>query len=157
MKEIESSLFRIESQMASKEWIIAQFGNPQKIIEILESIRTLLKSHDELTMKHFEIIEDNLLSLQGIAKKAPEPIRTELLEKISTIESNLPLTPKMKQLEEIVKEAGEISYIELANKLGITESALRGFLTLCIRRGVKIQRFEKNGKGWVRFLESQPA
>jgi predicted ArsR family transcriptional regulator len=60
----------------------------------------------------------------------------------------------MKKLEDIVKEAKEISYTELANRLGITESALRGFLTHCIRRGVKIQRFEKLGKGWVRFIDS---
>jgi predicted ArsR family transcriptional regulator len=60
----------------------------------------------------------------------------------------------MKLLEDIVKEVGEISYTELANKLGITESALRGFLTQCIRRGVKIQRFEKLGKGWVKFVQS---
>jgi len=154
IKEIESSLVRIESQMASKEWFIAQFGDPKKIIELLESIRDILKTHDDLTMKHFEVIESSLSSLQGIAKKAPEPIRTEMLNQLNIIESNLPLTPKMRQLEDIVKNVGEISYAELANRLGITESALRGFLTQCIRRGVKIQRFEKLGKGWVRFVQT---
>jgi hypothetical protein len=154
IKEIESSLVRIESQMTSKEWFIAQFGDPKKIIELLESIRDILKTHDDLTMKHFEVIESSLSSLQGIAKKAPEPIRTEMLNQLNIIESNLPLTPKMRQLEDIVKNVGEISYAELANRLGITESALRGFLTQCIRRGVKIQRFEKLGKGWVRFVQT---
>ncbi|MEM5836195.1 MAG: hypothetical protein QXR09_00950 [Candidatus Aenigmatarchaeota archaeon] len=154
IKEIESSLVRIESQMASKEWFIANFGDPKKILELLESIRDILKTHDELTMKHFEMIESSLLTLQGIAKKAPEPIRTQMLSQINLIESQLPITPRMRQLEEIVKEAGEISYTDLANRLGITESALRGFLTNCIRRGVKIQRIEKNGKGWVKFVSS---
>jgi hypothetical protein len=154
IREIESSLVRIESQMASKEWFIAQFGDPKKLIELLESIRDILKAHDNLTMKHFEMIESSLLSLQGIAKKAPEPIRTEMLSQINLIESQLPLTPKMRQLEDIVKDAGEISYTELASRLGITESALRGFLTQCIRRGVRIQRFEKLGKGWVKFIQT---
>jgi hypothetical protein len=154
IKEIESSLVRIESQMASREWFIAQFGDPKKIIELLESIRDILKTHDDLTMKHFEVIESSLSSLQGIVKKVPEPIRTEMLNQLNIIESNLPLTPKMRQLEDIVKNVGEISYAELANRLGITESALRGFLTQCIRRGVKIQRFEKLGKGWVRFVQT---
>jgi hypothetical protein len=154
IKEIESSLVRIESQMTSKEWFIAQFGDPKKLIELLESVRDILKAHDDLTMKHFEIIESSLSSLQGIAKRAPEPIRTEMLSQINVIESQLPLTPKMRQLEEVVKDVGEISYTELANRLGITESALRGFLTQCIRRGVRIQRFEKLGKGWVRFVQN---
>jgi predicted DNA-binding transcriptional regulator len=140
--------------MTSKEWIITQFGDPKKLIELLESIRDILKTHDELTLRHFEMIENSLISLQTIARKAPEPIKTEMLNQINLIESQLPLTPKMKLLEDIVKEVGEISYTELANKLGITESALRGFLTQCIRRGVKIQRFEKLGKGWVKFVQS---
>ncbi|MEM2742303.1 MAG: hypothetical protein QXS37_02945 [Candidatus Aenigmatarchaeota archaeon] len=152
IKEIESALVRIESQMASKEWFIANFGDPKRILEILESIRDIVKSHDELTMKHFEVIENSLLSLQGIARKAPEPIRTQMLTQINLIESQLPPTPRMRQVEEIVKEVGEMSYTDLANRLGITESALRGFLTHCIRRGIRIQRIEKNGKGWVKFV-----
>ena len=154
IREIEASLVRIESQMTSKEWFIAQFGDPKRILELLESIRNILKTHDELTMRHFEMIESSIYSLQGIAKRAPEPIRTEMLNQINIIESNLPLTPKMRQLEDIVKDAGEISYTDLANRLGITESALRGFLTQCIRRGVKVQRFEKLGKGWVKFVQA---
>ncbi|MEM5879038.1 MAG: FeoC-like transcriptional regulator [Candidatus Aenigmatarchaeota archaeon] len=152
LREIESSLVRIESQMVSKEWLVANFSDQKRVLEILESIRDILKVHDELTMKHFEMIETSLLSLQGIARKAPEPIRTQMLTQINLIESQLPLTPRMRQLEEIVKEAGEISYTDLANRLGITESALRGFLTQCIRRGVKVQRLEKGGKGWVKFI-----
>jgi hypothetical protein len=154
IREIESSLVRIESQMISKDWFITQFGDSKKVIELLESIRNILKTHDELTMKHFEMIESSLFSLQGIAKRAPEPIRTEMLNQINIIESQLPLTPKMRQLEDIVKNAGEISYMDLANRLGITESALRGFLTQCMRRGVKIQRFERAGRGWVKSTQS---
>jgi hypothetical protein len=152
IKEIESSLVRIESGMASKDWLIARFGDQSRVLELLESIRNILQQHDDLTMKHFEMLENVIYSLQGIAQKAPEPIKTEMLRQIGVIESQLPPTPKMEQLINIVKQRGEISYTDLAVHLGITESALRGLLTLTIRRTGAVERFEKAGRGWVRPL-----
>lgn len=154
LKDIESSLVRIESQMTSKEWFIAQFGDQKRALELLESIRDILKLHDDLTMKHFEMVENLIFSLQGIAQKAPEPIRTDMLKQIRVIEAQLPPTPKMRQLANVVKQAGEISYTDLASALGISESALRGLLTLTIRRTGSVQRFEKDGRGWVRPVSS---
>jgi len=39
----------------------------------------------------------------------------------------------------------------LATKLSISESALRGLLTLTIRRGAPIERVNTYGRGWVRY------
>ena len=150
LREIESSLVRIESRVPTKDWFELQFGDQKKVVELLESIRNLLQVHDNLTMRHFELLEKSIYSLQGIAMKAPEPVRTEILRQINVIEAQLPPTPKMLQLIDIVKQASEVSYTDLANRLGITESALRGLLTLTIRRNGPVQRFEKEGRGWVR-------
>jgi predicted ArsR family transcriptional regulator len=58
----------------------------------------------------------------------------------------------MISLISIAKEQGEISYTDLANKLNITEDALRGLLANTMKRTNKIERFAKDGRGWVRFL-----
>ena len=57
----------------------------------------------------------------------------------------------------ILQEKGEISYSELSQMLGITESALRGLLSTMSKRLIdqKIERFTKNGKGWVRLKHSE--
>jgi len=150
LRDIERSLVRIESSMPSRDWFTIEFGDQKKVVELLESIRNILKIHDDLTMKHFEMLENTIYALQGIAQKAPEPVKTEILKEIRSIEANLPPTPKMQQLITTVKQAGEINYTNLANALGITESALRGLLTLTIRRTSAVQRFERDGKGWVK-------
>jgi len=150
LRDIERSLVRIESSMPSRDWFTIEFGDQKKVVELLESIRNILKIHDDLTMKHFEMLENTIYALQGIAQKASEPVKTEILKESRSIEANLPPTPKMQQLITTVKQAGEINYTNLANALGITESALRGLLTLTIRRTSAVQRFEKDGKGWVK-------
>jgi hypothetical protein len=153
LRDIERSLVRIESSMPSRDWFTIEFGDQKKVVELLESIRNILKIHDDLTMKHFEMLENTIYALQGIAQRAPEPVKTEILREIKTIEANLPPTPKMQQLINIVKQ-GEINYTNLANALGITESALRGLLTLTIRRTGAVQRFEKDGRGWVKPIST---
>jgi len=153
LRDIERSLVRIESSLPSRDWFAAEFGDQKRVVELLESIRNILKIHDDLTMKHFEMLENTIYALQGIAQKAPEPVKTEILREIRTIEANLPPTPKMQQLINIVKQ-GEINYTNLASALGITESALRGLLTLTIRRTSAVQRFERDGKGWVKRVST---
>lgn len=145
LKEIESSLARIESLMVTKDWFKANFDD--KTPEIID----LLKSHHNSSETHFQAIERSLMSLHATAERAPPEIKTELIKQIEAIESNLPLTPRMQKLVYIVKDSNEISYDELASRLGITLDSLRGLLTLTTRRTNKIQRFEKENRGWVRF------
>jgi archaellum component FlaC len=146
IKEIESSLNRIESQMVSKDWFAFQFeDHTPELIDVM-------KQHEENDQKRFEAIQNLLNSLQKTAERAPEPIKTDLFRQIQTIESQLPLTPKMLDLLNVVREFKEISYNDLADKLNITQNALRGLLSLTVRRTNKIERFEKDGKGWIRFV-----
>jgi hypothetical protein len=60
----------------------------------------------------------------------------------------------MEELVSLVKSSKEISYDELAAKLNITISALRGLLSTTAQRTNKIERFMVDGKGWVRFKEA---
>jgi len=145
IKEIESSLIRIESNMVTRDWFTNQFED--RTPELID----ILKKHDENMQKRFESIENSLDLLKKIAEKAPEPIKTELLGGIRAIKIQLPLTSKMKQLISIVREAKEISYEDLRLKLGITRSALRGLLSNTLKRTSEIERFNINGRGWVRY------
>jgi type I site-specific restriction endonuclease len=146
IKEVESSLSRIESHMVTKDWFTSQFeDNTPELVE-------LLKEHDEKQEKRFETIQSLIQSLQKTAEKVPEPIKTELFGQLKAVEAELPLTQKMRDVLKAVKEAGEINYTDLAAKLNITEDALRGLLSNTMRRTDKIQRFRRNGKGWVHFV-----
>lgn len=145
LREIESSLLRIESQMPSKDWFLTNF------VDRTQELINLFKIHEENEQNRFETIQNLLDSLSQTARKAPEPVRTELFEHIKVIEGQFPITRKMQQLISVVEEFKEISYSELALKLCISESALRGLLTLTIRRTNSIERFDKFGRGWVRF------
>jgi DNA-binding CsgD family transcriptional regulator len=145
LKDIESSLSRIESQIVTKDWFLSQFED--RTPELVD----LLKKHEENDQKRFEAIQNILISLQKTAERTPEPFKTELFQEIKAIEQQLPLTPKMAELLEIVKESKEISYDELHQKLGISISALRGLLSNMAKRTDQIERFERNNKGWVRY------
>jgi len=147
LKGIESSLNRIETQMPTKEWFISQFED--KTPELVD----IFKKHEENEQKRFKAIQNILNSLRKTAEKVPEPVKTELVRRIKTIEDQLPLTPKMNKLLEVVKEAGEISYNQLHLRLNVSISALRGLLANMVKRTKQIERFKKDGKGWVRYKE----
>lgn len=147
IKEIEYSLSRIETQMVTRDWFSSQFNDQ------LQQIINILRSHEQNSEKRFELIANSLESMRQIAQSTPEPLKTGLIQQIRSIESQIPLSPKMEGLLLVVEEFKEISYEELANKLGITVSALRGLLSNTIRRTDKIQRFVKDGKGWVKYID----
>jgi|SRR3989304_3057541 len=150
IRSIEDSLSRIESQMVTKDWFSVTFeDNSPKIIEKLDKI-------DQNTAKIVENIEKILKSMEMTVFHAPEPLKTELYGHIQAIQNQLPLTPKQQMLIFVVKEVKEISYTNLANRLGITEDGLRGLLSITIRKAnlaSVMERFERNGKGWVRYKQ----
>ncbi|MEM5794416.1 MAG: hypothetical protein QXS48_00745 [Candidatus Aenigmatarchaeota archaeon] len=149
LKEIEASLNRIETQMVSKDWFLSKFEIP---LMTVNEIKEILKQHDENMSKRFEIIQNSIESLKKTAEISPEPIKTEIMTQIEKIESQLPLTPKMEEVLAIIKECKEISYKDLAQKLGWKDtSGLRGLLSNMAKRTDKIERFEKDGQGWVRY------
>ena len=148
LRTIESSLVRIESQMITKDWFDLQFGRDMK------ELINILKQHEDREQTRFEIIQNSLNSIRGVAKSLPQPIKLKLYEQVQAIESQLPPTPRMKEIINILEEYGEMSYEDLSKKLNISISSLRGLLANMMRRTNKIQRFEKDGKGWVRIINS---
>lgn len=148
LKAIESSLVRIESQMTTKDWFDLQFG--QNIKELID----VLRQHEDKEQLRFEAIQNSLNSLRALAKLTPQPIKTQLYEQIQDLESQLPLTQRMREIIEITKQAREISYEDLAKKLNLGISGLRGLLSIMVKRTNDVKRFEKDGKGWLRFTGS---
>jgi len=142
LKSIESSLTRVESQMPTKDWFSTQFED--KTPELIE----ILKKHEENEEKRFELLQ-NLLASGKLSERS-----AELILPSSFPLGELLLTHKMQILVSIVRESREISYKDLANRLGLTVSALRGLLSNTLIRTNNIERFRKDGKGWVRYLES---
>lgn len=145
IREIENSLQRIESQMTSKDWFLSQFK------ETIAGLVNILREHELNEQKRFEALQNSVNSLRLIAQISPEPIKSKLFTEIGTIEAQLSLTPKMKELLQIVKDSSEISYEDLCQKLGISVSALRGMLTNMTKRTGNIERFEKDNRGWVKY------
>jgi leucyl aminopeptidase len=150
LREIESSLIRIESQMITKDWFSSK--SEKQTPQLVE----IMKQHDENEQKRFEAIQNSLNSFRSIAQVSPEPMKSELFQEIEKIESQLPLTGKMKEVLQIVKEVGEISYDDLAKKLNLTEvSGLRGLLSNMVKRTDQIERFERDRKGWIRHKKTE--
>lgn len=139
IKEIESSLSRIESQMTTKDWISSKFeGNITELV-------TLMKKHEENEERRFEAIQNSLYELLGAAK-------TEAIPKVEPA-VKLPLTSRMREILQIIKQAGEMSYEDLAMKLNLEKvSGLRGLLSEMVKRTNEIERFTKDRKGWVRYI-----
>lgn len=143
LKSIENSLERIELGMINKEWLLNTLN------EHLIPLAKKLEEHELNSEKRLQTLIELINSIYNLSQKVPEPLKKEFLSQIRKAENQL--TPKMKQLVSIVKETKEISYTDLATKLSISESALRGLLTLTIRRGAPIERVNTYGRGWVRY------
>lgn len=145
LREIENSLIRIESQMITKDWFSMEVK--EKILKLLE----IAKKHEEEEEERFKALQSALSNLRSLAGSAPEPIKSEMFKQIETIESKLPLTSKMMEVLQILKETKKISYNDLSKRLGISVSSLRGLLTNMARRTSEIERITKDGQGWVRL------
>jgi plasmid maintenance system antidote protein VapI len=152
---IEDSLARIETLMPSKEWISLNLTPKlEEIQQTVLNLRDVLSSHERNEEKRFEILLEAITKLKTTASSLPEPVKTEILSTVKTLKSAA-LSPKMQQILEILKERKEISYNELAEKLGITTDGLRGLLSRMIKVCDEIERFERDNKGWVRLKAIQ--
>jgi hypothetical protein len=150
LRSIESSLIRIETQMPTRDWFNLQFG--QALRELID----VLRQHENKEQLRFDAIHNSLSSLRSIAGTSPQPLRDQIFRQIQDIESQLPLTPRMRQIIEITKQRGEVSYEELAQMFNLDgTSSLRGLLSNMMKRTKDIERFEKDGKGWIRYIGSK--
>ena len=155
-KNIEESIFRIETNLVTKDWIKNEFSEYyKKLIESIRSVFESIKEYEKGIEERLLSIESTLNKIEEITKNIKDEAKEKILEEISEIRKNLPLTPRMKRILEIVKEKGEISYEELSGILGISVSALRGLLSEMCRRTTDVERFERDNKGWLRFAGSK--
>ncbi len=133
IKEIETSLTRIETLMATKDWVHNQLN------EFSEKMSLILKSQEENDQKRFDALRNQLI--------LPH-------KEFTPNQSTLPPTPKMQGILQVVKEYKEISYKDLASIMGITVSSLRGLISNTLARTDKLERFKIEGKGWLRIKEN---
>lgn len=135
IKEIESSLGRIENQMPTKDWFSVKL--------------------DESVVKRLDLMQSSLNELLHQAQEIPEPHRTVLTTQIQKIQAQIPLSSKMSELLTTVKTMKTVSYEDLSQRLGVKVSALRGLLSDTLKRTDLIERFRKNNKGWVRYKAAE--
>jgi DNA-binding CsgD family transcriptional regulator len=152
---IEDGIERIEISMPSKEWITMNIlPKIEQVQQAIYNIREILMDHERNEEKRFEVLLEAINKLKTMALSLPEPIKTEILSTAASLKSAA-LTPKMRQILDILKERREISYQELAERLGITTDGLRGILSRMVKVCDEIERFEKDGKGWIRIKSIQ--
>ncbi len=143
---MEELLDKITTNFPDRAWISSELRSQLSILE------QKLDEHERKSQERLNILINLIHSLKEISPYLPQTYRSKLQKIVQEAEPHL--TPKMQQLVETVKSRKEISYKELAVMLGISESALRGLLSLAIERGAPLQRFRIDGKGWVRYVES---
>jgi len=125
IKEIESSLGRIEAQMVTKDWFMVQLQQLDRRIEDIE--RAL-----------------------GIIKGAIPSIEQQR----AAIVKRMPLTQRMEEILEVVKQSKEISFADLALKMNMDVSDLRSILSIMTKRTNMIERFRIHRAGWIRYVET---
>jgi hypothetical protein len=152
---IEDGIERIENSIPSKEWITMNIlPKIEQVQQAIYNIREILMDHERNEEKRFEVLLEAINKLKTMAPSLPEPLKTEILSTVASLKSAT-LTPKMQQILDILKKRREISYQELAEKLGITTDGLRGILSRMVKVCDEIERFEKDGKGWIRIKSIQ--
>jgi len=155
IRNIEDALTRIESQMVTRDWFGVEFEDKTPdLIKEIDKLHVEMQIHDKNEEKRFEIIQTLLERMRNVANSAPSEVKFQLLDQIKAVESQLPLTRKMEEMVSVVKPVSQMSYDDLAAKLNITVSALRGLLSTTLQRTNKIERFMVDGKGWVRYKEA---
>jgi len=155
IRSIEDALNRIEAQMVTRDWFNVQFEDKTPdLIKEMTKLHQEMQIHEQNEEKRFEMIQNILERMKNVANIAPNDVKFQLLDQIKAVESQLPLTRKMEELISAVKATGKMSYDELADKLSITVSALRGLLSTTLQRTNRIERFIVDGKGWVRITEA---
>ncbi len=137
--DINSSLNRIETMMPSKDWLVIELEKQSKQLE-------------EGSQRRFQATIEALGSLRFLSGQAPEPLKTQLLDKIEVIESRYAPSGRMKELIQLVKLAGEASFKDFAKKMDLSDSGFRTMVMMTLPRTNEIEKFNKGGKErWLRY------
>ncbi len=137
--DINSTLGRIETMMPSKDWLVIELEKQSNQLE-------------EGAQRRFQATIEALNSLRSLSGQAPEPLKTQLLDKIDVIESRYAPSDRMKELIQLVKLKGEASFKDLAKMMDLTDSGFRSMVMLTLPRTNEIEKFDKGTKEkWLRY------
>jgi hypothetical protein len=62
-----------------------------------------------------------------------------------------PLSKRMEELIRLVKQTGEVSFPDLAQKLRLTDSGFRSLVAMTLERTDCLEKFRRNNRKWLRF------
>lgn len=139
--DINKALERIETVMPTRDWLLVQFEEQ-------------LKRHEEGEERRFQAIIGALESLRSLSLQVPEPLRREFDRQINVIESKYKPSKKMKELIQLIKAYGEVSFSDLSDKMGLSPSGFRNLVWMTLRRTGDIETFTKKEdkkKKWLRY------
>jgi len=143
---IEEKVRGLEEKIITKEWAQSE------VVKRLDDILFALQKHDESTKKIHEKIAYHLIRILEVAQNLAQPHREAIEKEVEEIRKEISLTPRMQKVLELIREKKEISYKELARNLGYSSiSGIRALLSEISKRTDEIERFVKNGEGWVRI------
>ncbi len=123
IKDIEASLARIEGQMVTRDWFMVEFQKVDRRIEDIERALGIIKG----------------------ALPAMEQQRAAILKR-------MPLTKRMEDLLKAVKDAGEISFADLALRMKMDISDLRSLLSVMTKRTNMVERYRVHRTGWIKYV-----
>lgn len=149
--DIEDSIRRIEALAPTKDWITINIVPKIESLSLtLSQLKEIISKHELDEEKRFWILLEAIQTLRKIEPSVPENIRRNIS---STAESlkKVALSPKMNEILQIVRKEKEISYTQLSQRLQISVDSLRGMISKMVKIVDEIERFEKDGKGWVRI------
>lgn len=123
IRTIETTLNRIELQMATKDWVTANF---QGTLDLLLNMQKNNQEYMENMRKRLENIENLVKSIEDNVIYHKSKDQEEM-------------TAKMREAMKIIELSGEISYEDLSRRLNISISSLRGLLSIISRRTDRIK------------------
>ncbi|MCS7093828.1 MAG: hypothetical protein RMJ18_01430 [Candidatus Aenigmarchaeota archaeon] len=149
--DIENSIKRIEELIATKDWIsLTLLPKIEEITTTTHQLKELISKHETNEERRFEVILNAINTLKNLELSLPEESRPKILSTIEDLKKAA-LSPKMEKILQILREEKEISYADLSQKLQISVDSLRGLLSKLSKINDEIERFERDGKGWVRL------
>lgn len=134
IKQIESSLGRIESQMATKDWTELR-------------MKEQIEKYDQILQQRMQRIEQALGIIQSTVSTGQQIPQQ--------FTSRLPVTPRMEQIILALKDLKQVSYDDLAIRLDMGIDELRSLLSIMTKRTNLIERFRINRRGWLRYKGEQ--
>lgn len=139
--DINAALNRIETILPSKDWLLIQ-------------LEELLRRQEEGEQRRLGIVLEALTSLRSLSSKAPEPLKGQLLDTISIVESKFEPTRRMKELIQLVKLTGQASFKDLATKMDLTGSGFRSLVMMTLPRTNELEKFTVGKEKWLKHRSS---